>query len=107
MFGLQWYDILLVVIVFLLFFTSIRKIQKNAEVKYVRGSVSEGYLYDGVVKNSRDQEKVTVFCKNKLSLYTQNHGVASKSIIKDYEKEGINLIFPKTYIISSVVPIKN
>lgn len=79
----------------------------NAEVKYVRGSVSEGYLYDGVVKNSRDQEKVTVFCKNKLSLYTQNHGVASKSIIKDYEKEGINLIFPKTYIISSVVPIKN
>lgn len=22
----------------------------NAEVKYVRGSVSEGYLYDGVVK---------------------------------------------------------
>ena len=70
----------------------------NAEVKYVRGSVSEGYLYDGVVKNSRDQEKVTVFCKNKLSLYTQN---------QDYEKEGINLIFPKTYIISSVVPIKN
>ena len=73
----------------------------------MRGSVLEGYLYDGVVKNSRDQEKVTVFCKNKLSLYTQNHGVASKSIIKDYEKEGINLIFPKTYIISSVVPIKN
>lgn len=31
MFGLQWYDILLVVIVFLLFFTSIRKIQKNAK----------------------------------------------------------------------------
>ena len=79
----------------------------NAEVKYVRGSVSEGYLYDGVVKNSRNQEKVTVFCKNKLSLYTQNHGVASKSTIKEYEKEGINLIFPKTYIISSIVPIKN
>ena len=79
----------------------------NAEVKYVRGSVSEGYLYDGVVKNSRDQEKVTVFCKNKLSLYTQNYGVASKSTIKDYEKEGINLIFPNTYIISSVVPINN
>ena len=79
----------------------------NAEVKYVRGSVSDGYLYDGVVKNSRDQEKVTVFCKNKLSLYTQNHWVASKNTIKDYEKEGINLIFPKTYIISSVVPIKN
>ena len=31
MFGLQWYDILLVVIVFLLFFTSIRKIQRNAK----------------------------------------------------------------------------
>ena len=79
----------------------------NAEVKYVYGSVSEGYVYDGVVKNSRDQEKVVVFCKNKLSLYTQNYGVASKSTIKDYEKEGINLIFPNTYIIFSVVPIKN
>ena len=31
MFGLQWYDILLVVIVFLLFFSSIRKMQKNAK----------------------------------------------------------------------------
>ncbi len=31
MFGLQWYDILLVVIVFLLFYTSIRKMQKNAK----------------------------------------------------------------------------
>lgn len=79
----------------------------NAEVKYVRGSVSEGYLYDGVVKNSRDREKVTMFCRSKLSLYTQNYGVTSKGSIKDYEKEGINLIFPKTYTISSVVTIKN
>lgn len=79
----------------------------NAEVKYVRGSASEGYLYEGIVKNSRDREKVTVFCRNKLSLYTQNYGVTSKGSIKDYEKEGINLIFPKTYTISSVVTIKN
>lgn len=79
----------------------------NAEVKYVRGSTSEGYLYEGIVRNSRDREKVTVFCRNKLSLYTKNHGVISKSSIKDYEKEGINLIFPKTYTISSVVPVKN
>ena len=78
-----------------------------AEVKYVRGSASEGYLYEGIVKNSRDREKVTVFCRNKLSLYTQNYGVTSKGSIKDYEKEGINLIFPKTYTISSVVTIKN
>lgn len=79
----------------------------NAEVKYVRGSTSEGYLYEGIVKSSRDREQVTVFCRNKLSLYIQNHGVTSKSSIKDYEKEGINLIFPKTYTISSVVPIRN
>ena len=58
-------------------------------------------------KTVETKKKLLYFCKNKLSLYTQNHGVASKSIIKDYEKEGINLIFPKTYIISSVVPIKN
>lgn len=77
----------------------------NADVKFVRGSASEGYLYEGNDRISK--QKVSVFSRDKLSLYAKNHGVSSKSSIKDYEKEGINLIFPKTYTISSVVPIKN
>lgn len=77
----------------------------NADVKFTRGSSSDGYLYDGIDRISG--QKVSVFCRNKLSLYTQNYGVTSKAFIKEYEKEGINLIFPKTYTISSVVPVKN
>ena len=69
----------------------------NAEVKYVRGSVSEGYLYDGVVKNSRDQEKVTVFCKNKLSLYTQNTWVASKVLLRTMKKR-VSTLFSLKHI---------
>lgn len=69
----------------------------NAEVKYVRGSVSEGYLYDGVVKNSRDQEKVTVFCKNKLSLYTQNHGGLLKVLLRTMKKR-VSTLFSLKHI---------
>lgn len=81
----------------------------NIDVKFSKASTSDdgstGYLYEG--KDRISGEKVVIFCRNKLSLYTKNFGVASKSSIKSFEKEGIQLIFPRTYTISSIVPVKN
>ena len=66
---------------------------------------STKYVYEGEDRISR--QRVVIFCKNKLSLYTKNFGAASKNSIKDFVKEGIQLIFPESYMILSIVPIKN
>jgi hypothetical protein len=74
-------------------------------VKFKEGNDRSGYIYEGVEENSG--MRVAIFCKNKLSLYTKNFGFDSVTQIKDFEKEGINFIFPKMLVISSVAVIKN
>ena len=81
----------------------------NIDAKFSSESAGDdgsvGYLYEG--EDRMSGLRVVVLCKNKLSLYTKNFGVTSKSSIKDFNKEGIQLIFPQTQTISSIVPVKN
>lgn len=77
------------------------------EVKYHSGSAKDGYLYDGFTRNGLYKEQVSIFCKNKLSLYTQNYGALSKAAINDFDEEAIHLYFPSTEVVTSIVPIKN
>lgn len=81
----------------------------NIDAKYSKALTEDDgsikYLYEGEDRISG--QRVVIFCKNKLSLYTKNFGVASKNSIKDFVKEGIQLIFPQSYKILSIVPVKN
>ena len=73
-------------------------------VKY--DSYDDGYYYFGVDRISGG--RVAVYCQNKLSLYTKNYGVASKSAITDFEEQGIGILFEeKSNMKFFVVPIKN
>lgn len=64
------------------------------------------YFYKGVRSNFMN-EPVVVFSRTKLSAYTKNAGFKSYDEIKDFDKQAISFIFPKTYLIFSIAPIKN
>lgn len=83
-------------------FVNVKGNKVNLHVKYSNGS--EGaYIYKGIDRISRMD--VVVSTKKKLSLYANNCGVDS---YKEVESPvGIIIIYPKTYMISSIVPIKN
>ncbi len=78
-------------------------------LKYDR-TVKEGadiaYFYKGVRSNFMD-EPVVVFTRTKLSAYTKNTGFKSLDDIEDFDKQAIGFIFPKSYLVFSVAPIKN
>ena len=90
--SLNYYDI----------FANVKGDKVNFLIKYSNGG--EGaYIYKGIDRISKMDVVVTT--KKKLSLYANNYGVNS---YKEVESSvGIIIVFPKTYMISSIVPIKN
>lgn len=74
----------------------------NLAVKYVSGG--EGaYTYKGFDRMSGLD--VVVSTERKLSLYLNNYGVNSwKEVDKS---KGLVFVFPSTYMVTSVIPIKN
>ena len=74
--------------------------------KTVKEGSDVAYLYKGVRSNFMD-ESVVVFTRTKLSAYVKNVGFDSLDTIKDFDKQAISFIFPKTYLVFSVAPIKN
>ena len=74
--------------------------------KTVKEGSDVAYLYKGVRSNFMD-EPVVVFTRTNLSAYLKNAGFKSRDEIKDFDKQAISFIFPKTYLIFSIAPIKN
>lgn len=74
--------------------------------KTVRDGSDVAYLYEGVRSNFMN-ERVVVFTRTKLSAYVKNAGFKSLDGIKNFDKQAISFIFPKTYLVFSIAPIKN
>lgn len=66
--------------------------------KTVKEGSDVAYLYKGVRSNFMD-ESVVVFTRTKLSAYVKNVGFDSLDTIKDFDKQAISFIFPKTYLV--------
>ena len=74
----------------------------NLGVKY-KSSGTESYTYEGTDRVTG--RKVVVVTKQKLSWYLNNNGVSSHTEVES--PKGIVVTVPSTYMVFSVVPIKN
>lgn len=83
-------------------FLNVKGDKVNLHVSY-SNSGDGVYIYKGVDRISG--MNVIVSTKSKLSLYTNNYGVNSFNEVSS--PVGIIITFPKTYMVSSIVPIKN
>lgn len=74
--------------------------------KAVRDGSDVAYVYNGIRSNFMN-ERVVVFTRTKLSAYLKNSGFISLEDINNFDQQAISFIFPKTYLIFSIAPIKN